>query len=162
MAIFKLHWEYFPFTGQESYSMINNFHWVPQRHLPCENVLLCTVESCMLPWIFIGRTDAEVPTLGPPDAELTHWKRPWCWERTGGEGDDRGWDGWMASPTQWTWVWVDSGSWWWTGKPGLLWFMGSQRVWHNWATELNWNWRDRLGVQRIGRLKLIAEETREV
>ena len=54
--------------------------------------------------------------------ELTHLKRPWCWERLkkGGEGDNRGWDGWMASPTQWTWVWVDSRSWWWTGRPGML------------------------------------------
>ena len=54
--------------------------------------------------------------------ELTHLKRPWCWERlrAGGEGDDRRWDGWMASPTQWTWVWVSSGSWQWTGKPGML------------------------------------------
>ena len=70
----------------------------------------------------------------------THEKRTWCWERlrAGGEGDDRGWDGWMASPTQWTWVWVDSRSWWWRGRPGVLWFMGSQRVGHNWATELNW------------------------
>ena len=59
--------------------------------------------------------------------------------RAGGEGDDRGWDGWMASPTQWTWVWVDSGSWWWTGRPGMLRFMGSQRVGHDWVTELNWN-----------------------
>ena len=61
----------------------------------------------------------------------------------GGEGDDRGWDGWMASPTQWTWVWVNSGSWWWTGRTGMLRFMGSQRVGHDWATELNWtelNW----------------------
>ena len=56
----------------------------------------------------------------------------------GGEGDDRGWDGWMASLTQWTWVWVNSGSWWWTGRPGVLWFMGSQRVGHDWVTELNW------------------------
>ena len=72
--------------------------------------------------------------------ELTHWKRPWCWERlkVGGEGDDRGWDGWMASPTQWTWVWVNSGSWWWTGKPGVLQSLGSQRVRHDWVTELNW------------------------
>jgi len=54
------------------------------------------------------------------------------------KGDDRGWDGWMASPTRWTWVWVNSGSWWWTGRPGVLWFMRSQRVRHNWATELNW------------------------
>ena len=51
---------------------------------------------------------------------------------------DRGWDGWMASLTRWTWVWVDSGSWWWTGRPGVLRFMGSQRVAHDWATELNW------------------------
>ena len=58
--------------------------------------------------------------------------------KAGGEGDDRGWDGWMASPTQWSWVWIISGSWWWTGRPGVLWFMGSQRVRHNWVTELNW------------------------
>ena len=72
--------------------------------------------------------------------ELTHWKRPWPWEGqgAGGEGDDRGWDGWMASPTRWTWVWVNSGSWWWTTRSGVLWFMGSQRVGHDWATELNW------------------------
>ena len=57
---------------------------------------------------------------------------------TGEEGDDRGWDGWMASPTQWTWVWVNSWSWWWTGRPGVLQFMGLQRVGHDWATELNW------------------------
>ena len=56
----------------------------------------------------------------------------------GGEGDDRGWDGWMASPPQWMWVWVNSGSWWWTGRPGMLQFMGSQRVGHHWATEMNW------------------------
>ena len=72
--------------------------------------------------------------------KLTHLKRPWCWERlrAGGEGGDRGWDGWMASPTQWTWVWVDSGSWWWTGRPGVLLFMGLQRVGHDWVTELSW------------------------
>ena len=64
----------------------------------------------------------------------------WCWEGlgAGGEGDDRGWDGWMASLTRWTWVWVNSGSWWWTGRPGVLRFMGSQRVGHNWVTQLNW------------------------
>ena len=72
--------------------------------------------------------------------ELTHWKRLWCWEGlgTGGKGDDRGWHGWMASLTLWTWVWVNSGRWWWTGRPGVLQFMGSQRVGHDWATELNW------------------------
>ena len=84
-------------------------------------------------------------TLATWCEELTHLKRPCCWERLkmGGEGDHRGWDGWMASPTQWRWVWVNSGSWWWTGRPGVLWFMGSQRVGHDWVTELNWtelNW----------------------
>ena len=64
----------------------------------------------------------------------------WCWERlkTGEEEDDRGWDGWMASLTQWTWVCINSGSWWWTGRPGVLQSMGLQRVGHGWATELNW------------------------
>ena len=67
-------------------------------------------------------------------------RRLWCWEGlgAGGEGDDRGWDGWMASPTWWTWVWLNSGSLWWTGRPGMLQFMGSQRVGHDWVTELNW------------------------
>ena len=82
--------------------------------------------------------------------ELTHWKRPWCWEGlgTGGEGDDRGWDGWMASPTRWTWVWVNFGSWCWTGRPGVLRFMGSQRVRHDWETELNWKKGQFLGKIR--------------
>ena len=79
-------------------------------------------------------------TLATWCEELTHLKRPWCWEilNAGGEGDDRGWDGWMASPIQWRWVRVDSGSWWWTGRPGMLWSMGLQRVRCVWATELNW------------------------
>ena len=69
--------------------------------------------------------------------ELTHWKRPWCWERlkSGGEGDDRGWECWMASPTQWTWVWVVFGRWQGPGKPGKLRSTGLQRVGHDWATE---------------------------
>ena len=68
-------------------------------------------------WIFFGRTYAD--TLVTWCEELTHWKRPWCWKRlkAGREGDDRGWDCWMASPSWWTWVWASSGSWWWTGKP---------------------------------------------
>ena len=72
-------------------------------------------------------------TLATSCEELTHWKRPWCWEGLGAEGDNRGWDGWMASPTRWTWVWVNSGSWW-TGRPGVLQFMGSQE---SDTTELN-------------------------
>ena len=79
-------------------------------------------------------------TLATSCEELTHWKRLWCWEglEAGGEGDNRGWDGWMASLTWWKWVWVNSGSWWWTGRPGVLRFMGSQRVRNDWVTELNW------------------------
>ena len=91
-------------------------------------------------WIFIGRTDAEAEALilWPSGVkELTHWERPWSWERlkAGGEGDERGWDGWMASLTQWAWVWASSGSWWRTGKPGVLQSTGSPRVGHDWATE---------------------------
>ena len=98
-------------------------------------------------WIFIGRTDAEAetPIVWPPDAK--NWligkdpnaEKDWRQEEKGTteeEGDDRGWDGWMASPTRWTWVWPGSGSWWWTGKPGMLQSMGLQRVRHNWVTEL--------------------------
>ena len=79
--------------------------------------------------------------------ELTHQKRSWCWEKLkaggegygrGGEGYDRGWDGWTALLTRWTWVWVNSWSWWWTGRPGKLQSMGLWRVGHNWVTELNW------------------------
>ena len=93
-------------------------------------------------WLFIGRTNAEVetPIFWPPDAtNWLIWKDPvagkdWRQEENG----TTGWDVWMASPTQWTWVWVNSGSWWWTGRPGVLWFMGSQRIRHDWVTELNW------------------------
>ena len=72
--------------------------------------------------------------------EVTHLKRPWCWERlkAGGEEDDTGCDVWMASPNRWTWIWSSSGNWWWTGKPGMLQPMGLQRVRHDWVTELNW------------------------
>ena len=90
-------------------------------------------------WKFTGRTDveAEAPILWPPDEKSWLWKRPCCWERlkAGGEGEDRGQDDWMASPTQWTLVWAGSGRWWRTGKPGTLQSMGSERVRHDWMTE---------------------------
>ena len=93
-------------------------------------------------WIFIGRTDAEAETsiLWAPDTKNWHLKRPWCWERlkVGGEGVERGWDGRMATPNEWTWVWVNSRNWWWMGKPGMLQSMGSQSVRHDWVTELIW------------------------
>ena len=91
-------------------------------------------------WVFIGRTEAETPIFWPPDVEswLT-WKDPnvgknWQWEKKGWQR----WDGLMASSTQWTWVCVNSGSWWWTERPGVLQSMGSQKVRHDWLTELNW------------------------
>ena len=92
----------------------------------------CSLESLML--------KLKLQDFGHLMEELTHLKRSWCLERlkVGGEGDNRGWDGWLASLTQWTWVWVNSGSWWWTGRPDVLQFMGSQRIKHNWAAELNW------------------------
>ena len=97
-------------------------------------------------WMFIGKTDveAETPILWPPDAKTwLIWKDPDAGKdlRAGGEGDDRGWGGWMASLTQRTWVWVNSGSWWWTERPGGMQFVGSQRVRYDWATELNWTTR---------------------
>jgi len=87
-------------------------------------------------WIFTLRTDAEAEATWCE--ELTPWKRPWCWARlkAGGEGNDRRWDGWMASLTPWTWVGASSRSCCWTGKPGVLQSMGSQRVGHDQATEL--------------------------
>ena len=102
----------------------------------------------------LDKSPVSGPERDPPSCntlatwceELTYLKRPWCWERlrAEGEGDDRGWDvgwegdnSWMASPTQWTWVWVNSGSSWWTGRPGVLWFMGSQS-----RTGLSDNWTD--------------------
>ena len=96
-------------------------------------------QSC----IFIGGTDAEVETpilLATWCEEPTHRNRPWCWERlrAGGEWDDRGWDGWMASLTWWTWVWVNSGSWWWTGRPDVLWCKESDMTEQpNWTEQNN-------------------------
>ena len=87
-------------------------------------------------------SSSSPPPLPPAAAsfsplELTHWKRPWCWERLKpGEEHNRGWDSWVASLTQWTWVWVNSRSWWWTQKPGMLQSVESQRVRHGWVTEL--------------------------
>ena len=94
------------------------------------------------PWVFFGRKKLKVKLqyFGHLTRTVDSLERLWCWERlrAGWEGDDRGWDGWMASPTQWTWVWVDSGSWWWTGKPGVHGAPNSRTQLRNW-TELNWN-----------------------
>ena len=131
-----------------SWALRNLCFWIVVLEKTTESPLDCKEIQPVHPkgnqsWIFTGRTDAEAETpntLATSCKELTHWKRLCCWEGfgAGGEGDDRGWDGWMASLTRCTWVWVDSGSWWWTGRPGVLQFMGSQRVGHDsdW-TELN-------------------------
>ena len=118
-------------------------------------------------WIFIGRTDAEAetPILWPPDVK--NWlfgkdpdaAKDWRQEEKGMTEDEMVW---MASPTQWTWVWVNSGSWWWTGRPGMLQStLGSQRVRHNWVTELNWTNCDYLSTKMetplsISHLKFLA------
>ena len=133
---------------KESWTLKNWCFWTVVLEKTLESPLDCKEIQPVHPketqsWIFIGRTDgeAETPILWPPDVKSWLWKRPWCWERlkAGGEGDDRGWDGWMASVAWWTWVWASSGSWWWTGKPCMLQSTGSQSVGHNWMTELNWS-----------------------
>ena len=128
---------------EESWALKNWCFWTVVLEKTLESPLDCK-EIQPVPskgdqsWAFTGRTDAKAETLATSWEELTHWKRPWCWEGlgAGGEGDDRGWDGWMTSPTRWTRVWVISGGWWWTGRPGMLQFMRSQRVGQDWATEL--------------------------
>ena len=132
---------------KESWTVKNWCFWTVVLEKTLESPLDCKEIQPVHPkgdqsWIFIGMTDAvvEVPILWPPDVK--NWlnvKRPWCWERlkAGGEGDDRAWDGWMASLAWWTWVWVNSRSWWWTGRPGVLQSMGLLKVTYDWATELS-------------------------
>ena len=138
--------------GCESWTIKNAEHWrIDAFELWClrrlESPLDCEEIQPVNPignqsWIFIGRTNAEAPILWPPDAK--NWlsgkdpdaEKDWRQEEKGMTEND----GWMASPTQWTWVWASSGSWWWTGRPGVLQSMGSQRVGKDWATELNWTY----------------------
>jgi len=133
--------------GCESWTIKKAEHWridnvvlekTIESPLGCkESILKETSPECLLEGLMLK---LKLQYLTTWCEELTHWKRLWWWERlrAGGEGDDRGWDGWMASLTPWIWVWARSGSWWWTGKPGLLQSMGLQRVRHDWAPELNW------------------------
>ena len=126
---------------EESRVLKNWCFWTVVLEKTLESPLDCKEIQAVHPkgdqsWVFIGRTDAEAetPILWPPHAKS--WLIGKETDVAGGEGDDRGWDGWMASPTRWTWVWVNPRSWWWTGRPGVLRFMGLQRVRHDWATEL--------------------------
>ena len=129
----------------ESWVLKNWCFWTVELEKTLESPLDCKGIQQVHPkgnqsWIFIGKTDveAETPILWHLIWRTDSLERPWCWERlkAEGEGDDRGWDGWMVSLTQWTWVWASSRSWWWTGRPGMLLAMESQRVGHDWATEL--------------------------
>ena len=113
----------------------------PESPLECKDIKPVNPKGNQS-WILIGRTDAEAktPIPGPPDAK--NWLigialnagKDWR-----GDGDDRGWDGWMASPTRWTWVWAGSRSWWWTGRPLMLQSMVLQRVGHDWHWNYSWN-----------------------
>ena len=136
-------------TLKEGWAPKNWCFWTVVLEKTLENPLDCKEFKPVNPkgnqsWIFIGRTDAkaETPILWPPDAKNgLIWKDSWCWERlkAGGEGDDRRWFGWILSLMRWTWVWVSSGSCWQTGRPGVLQSVGSQRVGHDWVTDLKGN-----------------------
>ena len=126
---------------KESWALKNWCFWTMVLEKTLERPVDCKEIQPVHPkgnesWIFIGRTDTEVetPIFWPPDS----FEKTLIWVRlkVGGEGNNRGWDGWMASLTQWTWVWINSGSWWWTGRPGMLQSIRSPRVGHDWATEL--------------------------
>ena len=130
---------------EESWAPKNWCFWTVVLEKTLESLLDCKIQPVHpkgdQSWVFIGRTNAEAasPILWPPDVKnWLIWKDPdavkdWRWEEKGTREDED----WVASLTQWTWVLVNSGSWWWTGKPGVLQSMGSQRVLHDWATELN-------------------------
>ena len=135
---------------KESWALKNWCFWIAVLEKTLESPLHCKEIQQVhskghQSWLVIGRTDFEVatPILWPPDAKSwLIWKdldagKDWGQE----EKEMRGWNGWMASPTQRTWVWVNSGSWWWTRRPGVLQFMELQRVGHDRATELNWSGR---------------------
>ena len=128
---------------KESWVLKNWWFWTIVLGKTLDSPLDCKVIKPVNPkgnqsWIFVERTDveAEAPIVG----HLLWRTDSWCWEglKAGGEGNVRGWNGWIISLTHCTWVWASSASWWWTGKPGMLQSMRSQRVRHDWATELNW------------------------
>ena len=132
---------------EESWAPKNWCFWTVVLEKTLESPLNCKEIQPVHPkgdqsWVFIARTDDKAETPIPWPRHVKSWLigRVWCWEglEAVGKGDDRGWDGWMASPTLWTRVWLNSRSWWWKGRPGVLQFMGSQRVGHDWVTELKW------------------------
>ena len=153
--------------------------WVPKNWCFWNVVLEKTLESPLdckeikrinpkgnQSWIIIRRTDAVLKsyTLATWWEKLIYWKRPWCWERlkAGGEGDDRGWDGWLASLIHWTWVWANSRRWWRMAKPGVLQSMGSQRVRHNWVTGQQQNKEARTFLYCWKRFRFVQSLWREI
>ena len=132
---------------KESWMLKNWCFWTVVLEKTLENPLDCKEIQPVhskgnQSWIFMEglMLKLKLQYFGHLMRRADSFEKTWCWERlkVGGEGDDREWDGWMASPTQWMWVWVNSGSWWWTGRPGMLQSLGSQRAGHKWVTELNW------------------------
>ena len=132
---------------KESWAPKNWCFWTVVLEKTLESLLGCKETQLVKSkgnrsWIFIGRTDAgaKTPILWHLMWRTDSLEKPWCWERSKaeGEGDNREWEVWMPSLTQWTCVWVGFRSWWWTEKHGVLQSMGLQKVRHNWATELNW------------------------
>ena len=133
--------------GWHVFGLLNVFVLGIQPVLPKKISPECSLEGLML--------KLKLQYFGHLMRRADSFEKTWCWGRlkVGGEGDDRGWDGWMASLTQWTWVWVNSGSWWWTGRPGVLQSTGSQRVGHDWVTELNWTDTKVTGVKPYAKAK---------
>ena len=126
--------------------------------------LWCWRRLLRVPWTARSSNQSILKEISPETPttwckELTYLKRSWCWERlkVGGKEDERGWDGWISSPTQWTWVWVGPGRWWWTGKPGMLQSMGFQRFRQDWATELNSHWIEFLFNWNLPRSQAFAK-----
>ena len=116
---------------------VGEHSWVPWTARRANQFILkeispeYSLEGLILSW--------NANTLATWYEDMAHWKWLWCWERLKvGEGDNRGWDDWMASLTQWAWVWLNFRSCWWTGRPGMLHSMGSQKVGYDWVTELKW------------------------
>ena len=148
---------------EESWVLKNWWFWTVvlektlESHLDCKEIQSVHSKGDQ-PLDFFGRNDAkaETPVLWSPH-EFTHWKRLWCWKGLGAgvEGDDRGWDGWMASPTRWMWAWAKSGSCWWTAWPGVLRFMGSpsRTRLSDWV-ELNWTLSANMGRVKLNHISV--------
>ena len=149
---------------KESWVPKNWCYWTMVLEMTLESPLDCKEIKPVNPignqsQILIGKSDAEAETPNTLDTwckELTHLKRPWCWERlkAGGEWEDRGWYGWTASPTLWTWVWAGSSNWWWTGKPRVLQSMGSQ----SWPQLSGWTKMKYPEVHPVLRILILLSE----